>query len=309
ALKAARIALAPVIERAIETCRPSIEQMGQQLSTSLPAEPIYLSADAVRLSQVVANLLSNASKFTPREGRIWLTAECHRDEDGNKPHVLITVKDTGVGIPQNMLPHIFEMFAQVDQSLERSHSGLGIGLTLAQRLVELHGGSLEAHSDGPGLGSEFIVRLGVLGEPAQGASPDAAKRSAASAHRRILVVDDNRDAADSLATLLSLRGHSVRIAYDGATAVETASAFLPDLVLLDIGMPKLNGFNTAQRIRALPQTRNALLIAVTGWGQKEDKRRSQAAGFDAHLVKPVDYGALLALLDSFKAEAPTLENF
>ena len=213
----------------------------------------------------------------------------------------VWVRDNGVGIPTEMLPRIFEMFTQVDHSLERAQGGLGIGLTLVKRLVEMHGGSIEAHSEGPKRGSEFVVRLPVAldlkaTQPAAAGGEHAAHRS----NRRILVVDDNRDSADSLATMLNIMGNEVRTAHDGLEAVDLAATFNPEVVLMDIGLPMLNGFDAARRMRDQPGGNGMVIVALTGWGQEEDRRRSQEAGFDHHIVKPVDPFALEKLLDGLE---------
>ena len=288
-LRKERVELAAVVQSAVETCRPLIEAAGHELTLTLPPEPISLDADLIRLAQVFSNLLNNAAKYTEQGGHIWLTAERHGGE------VMVKVRDTGLGIPTDMLPRTFDMFTQVDRALERSQGGLGIGLTLVKRLVEMHGGSVEARSDGPGKGSEFIVRLPVAVASAshQPRPPKGAgEKTAPPAKRRILVVDDNKDSADSLSMMLSITGMEVRTAYDGLEAVEAATAFNPDVVLLDIGMPKLNGYEAARRIREQPRGKDMLLVAVTGWGQEEDRRRSQEAGFNFHMLKPVDPAAL-----------------
>ncbi|HSF38883.1 MAG TPA: ATP-binding protein, partial [Thermoanaerobaculia bacterium] len=291
-LRKERVELAAVIRDAVETSRPLIETAGHMLTVIYPPEPISLDADPTRLAQVFANLLNNAAKYTPQSGHIRLTAERQGDE------AVVKVSDTGIGIPADMLPRIFEMFTQVDRSLERSQGGLGIGLSLVRGLVELHGGSVEAKSGGPGQGSEMSVRLAVHPAPRKAQAWAEDGRPASPARRRILVVDDNRDSADSLALLLTLQGSEVRTAYDGLEAVEAAAVFQPDVVLSDIGMPRLNGYETAQRIREQSHGRRVVLIAMTGWGQEEDRRRSTQAGFDYHLVKPVDLAALERLLDS-----------
>jgi PAS domain S-box-containing protein len=294
-LRKQRVELRSVINDAVEASRPLIEQCGHTLAVELPTEPLTLEADPTRLAQVLLNLLNNAAKYTERGGHIRLKA---RREDG---HIVLRVKDNGVGIPPDMLPRIFEMFAQVDHSLERSQGGLGIGLTLVQRLAALHGGAVEAHSQGPGQGSEFIVRLPAamekIEEEEHAAPPASAARAPlpAAAPLRILVVDDNEDSANSLALFLQIMGHEVRTAHDGLAAVAEAEAFQPGVILLDIGLPKLNGYEAAQRIRA-QRGCDALLIALTGWGQLEDRRRSKAAGFDHHLTKPVDFDDLNKLL-------------
>jgi len=250
-----------------------------------------LYADAMRLAQGFGNLLSNACKFSEPGGRISLTVE-HQDAD-----VTVAVKDAGIGIARDMLPRIFEMFMQLDRSLERTRGGLGIGLTLVRQLVEMHGGSVQAFSEGRGRGSEFVVRLPRLIEKLQLPAQKTVVGEAATAiGRRILVVDDNRDSASSLATLLAMTGHETHTAHDGLEAVDAAATFRPDVVLLDIGLPKLNGYDTARRIRQEPWGKDMMLVALTGWGQEEDRRKSKDAGFDHHLVKPVDYAVLTKLL-------------
>ena len=291
-LRKERIELAAVIQDSLETCRPLIEAGGHELTVIMPPEPISLHADPTRLAQVFSNLLNNAAKYTPRGGAIRLTGERQGDE------ITVKVRDTGIGIPADMLPRIFEMFTQVDRSLERSQGGLGIGLSLVRGLVELHGGRVEARSEGPGQGSELLVRLPVH-PPVRAAQSAPASRHAAPHRRRILVVDDNRDAADSLALLLTLQGSEVRTAYDGLEAIEAAAAFDPDVVLSDLGMPRMNGYEAAQKIRQQCGDR-VVLVAMTGWGQEEDKRRSSEAGFDYHLVKPVALEALEQLLASLE---------
>ncbi len=286
------VELSEVITGAVESSRSFIEQRGHELTVTLPPEPVYVNGDLVRLAQVFLNLLNNAAKYTEPGGRIWLTA------DRQQNHAVVRVKDTGVGIPPDKLPRLFEMFYQVDASLERAHGGLGIGLSLVRRLVEFHGGTVEARSKGPGQGSEFSVRLPVLVEESQApALPqlDDNPRSVV-ARRRILVVDDNRDSADMFATFLRLMGHDVCAVYDGVEGVEVAERFRPDAVLLDIGMPRLNGEQVCRKIRSTPWGRDIVLIAVTGWDQDENRHRIMDAGFDAHLVKPVDPDAVITLL-------------
>jgi signal transduction histidine kinase len=291
-LKQEYVELSTVVEGALEICRSAIERAGHRLSVVLPEETVMLRGDPTRLIQILCNLLSNAAKYTPAGGRIDLSAS------PGDAVIEIAVRDDGVGIPADMLGRIFEMFTQVDRSLERSQGGLGIGLTLVRRLVQLHGGSITAHSAGPGAGSEFVVRLPRhAGEDARPpARAPRAKVNGAGRKQRILIADDNRDAADSLASVLRVIGHEVRIAYDGQQAVDMAEAFRPALALLDIGMPRMNGYDTARSIRCKPFGRGMLLVALTGWGQPEDKQKSQAAGFDHHLVKPVDPSVLDGLL-------------
>ena len=286
-----RIELAAVVESAVESSRPLIQQCSHELTVSLPPQPVHLDADSIRLAQVFLNLLNNAAKYTKRGGHIWLTAERQGSD------AVVSVRDNGIGIPGHMLTRIFDMFTQVDRSLERSQGGLGIGLTLVRRLVDMHNGSIEARSDGPDEGSEFIVRLPVLIQPPHEPPPSRnGPRAKALSECRILVVDDNKDSADSLGMLLRLKGNDIRTAHDGLEAVELAATFQPELVLLDIGLPKLNGYEVARRIRHQPWAREVILVAVTGWGQDEDRRRSQEAGFNFHIVKPADLGALERLL-------------
>jgi len=257
--------------------------------------PIHLQADPVRLAQVFGNLLNNSYKYTPRGGTVTVRTERRGDE------AVVTVEDTGTGIPAEKLESIFEMFTQVDRELEQSRGGLGIGLTLVRRLVQMHGGSVEARSAGEGQGSSFVVRL-PLAAAAVSAAPDveAADAVPPPQPRRILVVDDNRDAAASLAMLLDIDGHQTSTANDGAAALAAIRERRPDLVLLDIGLPLLNGYEVCRRVRAEPWGNEVTLIALTGWGQDEDRERSRAAGFDGHLVKPVDLGALSNLLRSLR---------
>ena len=291
-----RIELATVIEHAVEASQPLIEQCGHQLTVSLPSQPIYLDADAIRLAQVFSNLLNNAAKYTKTGGHIWLTAS----EEGSD--AVIRVRDNGIGISSDMLARVFEMFTQVDRSLERSQGGLGIGLTLVRRLIDVHDGTIDAHSEGDGQGSEFIVRLPFMPSPLE--TPKTAGVQPTTLHgSRILVVDDNKDSADSLAMLLRLKGNEIRTAYDGIEAVTVAEMFHPQLVLLDIGLPKLNGYDVARRIRQLPWGQDVILVAQTGWGQDEDRRRSEEAGFNFHIVKPVELSRLETLLASAQVKA------
>jgi PAS domain S-box-containing protein len=286
------IELASVIRVALEAGRPLIEACGHELTVVLPPEPVHLDADPVRLAQVFLNLLNNAAKYTPQGGRIRLTVERAQGD------VVVRVRDTGVGIAAEMLPRIFELFTQVEGSLEQSQGGLGIGLSLVRTLVKMHGGAVEARSEGLGRGSEFLVRLPVVAQPPQeqpGASGES-EMVAAAPKRRILVVDDNRDSAISLGMMLSLMGNEIRTAHDGLEAVEKAAAFRPDVMLLDIGLPKLNGYDVCRHVREQPWGKGMFIVALTGWGQEEYKRRSSEAGFNRHLVKPVDPAALEKLL-------------
>ncbi|MGV2287592.1 chemotaxis protein CheB [Trinickia sp. YCB016] len=303
-LRRGEVELNSLAHHAAEAARSECEAMRQELVVSVTPEPIYVDGDPVRLLQVIGNLLSNASKFTEGGGRI----ELHLEREGD--HALVRVWDNGIGITEAQLSRIFDMFAQADNSLERTRSGLGIGLTLVKTLVEMHGGAVAVHSAGAGQGSEFVVRLPMLTEAqlAQPALPERPGREQmAEQARRILIVDDNHDSADSLATLLRMLGHDVHVAYDGLRAVEEAAALLPDLILLDIGLPGLNGYEAAERIRGQQSDRRFLLVALTGWSQEDDRRRSRDAGFDAHLVKPAaveDIDALLARLSDDGAAGP-----
>jgi PAS domain S-box-containing protein len=295
-LRKEQVELAAVVSSAVEASRPLIEKWGHQLIVMIPEEPVYLDADLTRLSQALSNLLNNAAKYTDKGGRIWLTAERQNDQ------VLVRVRDTGIGIPTEMLPRIFEMFKQVDRSLERSEGGLGIGLTLVQRLVEMHGGTVDAHSPGLGQGSEFVLRLPLVLEAKRQSLQSVPDRSnsATPVSCRILVVDDNQDSVDSIAILLRAMGNEVHTAHDGLEAVAAVAEFQPDVVLLDLGLPKLNGFDAARSIREQPGGRERVLIALTGWGQEEDRRRSKEAGFDHHLTKPIDFDVLRELLAGSK---------
>ena len=286
------VELATVVNRATETSRPLVEVAEQQLLVTLPAEPVLLDADPVRLAQAFSNLLNNASKYSEKGSQIWFQAEQVGDE------ILVSVRDTGIGIPADKLPNVFDMFMQVDRSLERSQGGLGIGLTLVRQLVQMHGGSVEVRSDGPGKGTEFIVRLPlvIVSKAATQTEFDGKPVEQATSARRILVADDNRDSADSLAMMLELLGHQVVCVHDGLEAFETAKRSQPELVFMDLGMPHMNGYDAARLIRNEPECNGAVLVALTGWGQEEDRRRSYEAGFDYHIVKPIDFAAVENLL-------------
>ena len=313
-LRRERLELATVLGQAVELARHQIEARGQQLSLSLPRGPVALDADPTRLEQVFGNLLSNASKFTPRHGRLWLTAELAGEEGEAPGEVVVRVGDNGIGMAPETLPQIFDLFVQADRSYDRTLGGLGIGLTVVQHLVELHGGRVAAHSAGLGEGSELVVRLPVLPpaqQPSAAAEPERqddagagpALPSGAAAPRRVLVVDDNVDAAESLALLLRLQGHEVDTAHDGPAALRKAGAFRPEVVLLDIGLPGLDGYQVASRLRRRQRTKGALLVALTGYGQEEDQNRAFQAGFDRHLTKPVDPRVIYELLAHPRAVA------
>jgi PAS domain S-box-containing protein len=296
-LRRERVLLAEVVNTAVETARPQIDAEGHDLTVSLPQRPVYLNADLTRLAQVFGNLLTNSAKYTEPGGRIWISAERREGE------AAVSVRDTGIGIPAESLPIIFDMFSQVDRTTERSTGGLGIGLALVKGLVEMHGGTVTAQSGGQGQGSIFTVMLPILMDQRELAPTESDDRQAAvGPRRRILVVDDNRDGADSLAMLLELMNNEVQTASDGEEAVETAERFLPEVILMDVGMPRLNGLDATRRIREQPWGRSVKIIALTGWGQEGDKDRSRDAGCDGHLVKPVSMPDLEALL----AEAPAI---
>jgi signal transduction histidine kinase/ActR/RegA family two-component response regulator len=286
------VELAMVIHHAVETSRPLIDSRRHHVSVVLPDEPLRVQADAARLTQVVTNLLNNAAKYTEEGGRIALIVERQGGE------AVIRVRDTGIGIPAELLPRLFEPFLQGECSGKCVQGGLGLGLAVVRKLVEMHGGSVEAFSEGPGRGSEFVVRLPLLtkARPSGDRCRDGGGQPAGATGRRILVVDDNHDAADSLSMVLELAGHAVRVAYDGTSALAAARAFLPEVVLLDIGLPDLSGYEVARRLRQEPGLEKVLLVAMTGYGQEEDRRRSQEAGFHAHCVKPVDLKTLQGVL-------------
>ena len=297
-LRKERVDLGAALRSAIETSGTLLKAGGQEFTVVLPDAPIRLDADLVRLAQAVSNLLNHAAKYTERGGYIWLTAE--RDGDA----AVITVRDTGVGIPAAVLPHVFEMFTQGEQARARTLGGLGIGLTLVKRLVEMHGGTVHAESGGQDKGSTFVIRVPALAEAAPGehAEPDR-PMPMNPPPLRMLIVDDNRDAADSLAMLLRTTGSEIRTAYDGLEALQVASEFRPEVVLLDIGLPKIDGHEVAQRLRHEAWGRRVCLIAVTGWSDESDRARSRAAGFDHHLVKPLDTAHLAQLLGSVERSA------
>jgi PAS domain S-box-containing protein len=284
------VELASVIGHAVDTSLPLIQEAGHRLAMALPEEPMRLDADPVRLAQVFSNLLNNAARYTPPGGRIGVRAERRGHE------VAVSVCDTGEGILADELPRVFDPFTQVSRSIDRFQEGLGLGLALVRSLVELHGGRVEVHSEGLGQGSEFVVYLPLAPQRPDSAETDRAAVAVPPGVQRILVVDDNRDAADSLGVLLEAPAREVRVVYDGPAAITALTAFRPQAIVLDLGMPGLDGLETARRIRQLPEGRTVTLIAVTGWGQDEDRRRTREAGFDHHLVKPVDGDLLQALL-------------
>jgi signal transduction histidine kinase len=291
-LRKERIELAAAVQDAVEAVRPCMEASGHELTITLPTKPVYVDGDRTRLAQIFANLLNNSAKFTEQGGHIRLTVESQGSD------VVVSVKDNGIGIPADMLPQIFNMFTQVDRSLDRSQGGLGIGLSLVRGLVEMHGGRVEAHSAGLGTGSEFIARLPVMLSPVRrsGNKDRESDEINAGSVRRILIVDDYEDSAICLGLMLKIMGHETLTAHDGHEAVEAAATFRPDVMLLDIGLPKLNGYEVCRHIREQPWGERMVLIALSGWGQEEDKLRSKEAGFNFHMVKPVDPAALEKLL-------------
>ena len=294
-----RLEVKAVIQLALETSRPLIDEAQHTLTISMPAQALYVTADLTRLAQVVSNLLNNSAKYTPEGGHIWLTVQEEEDQ------LAIRVRDNGIGIPSVNLPEIFGMFTQLGRASTRVAGGLGIGLALVQRLVQMHGGSVEATSSGEGQGSEFIVRLMIANDSsAAGAAEeqDHSTQIATPRIRRILVVDDNKDSAETLGMMLRLTGNVVVVANDGPSALAQASVFRPHIVLLDIGLPGITGYDVARQLREMPYMRNALLIAQTGWGQDVDRRLSAEAGFNHHLVKPIEPKILEELLAEFKTE-------
>ena len=291
-LRCENVDLAAAITDAVETSRPLIESAGQSITVTLPSTPVCVHADRTRLAQVFANLLNNSSKFSESGQPISIALT---DEDG---HAVVRVRDAGAGIPREALTRIFDMFGQANPDVARSRGGLGIGLSIVKRIAEMHGGSVEAHSEGAGRGSEFVVRIPTVEARREAPARPPAAIVPPPSRRRVLVVDDNTDAAESLAALLAIGGHETRLAHDGLRAVEEAMAFQPDVVFLDIGMPELDGHETARRIREQPWGKDMVLVALTGWGQVEDRRRSKEAGFNHHLVKPADPAVVAKLISS-----------
>jgi signal transduction histidine kinase len=296
-LRRGSVNLAQVVSTAVETSRPLIEARGHQLTVALPEPPLYVDADAARLAQVLSNLLNNAAKYTRVAGRIDLLAEL---VDGE---VCLRVRDTGIGIAPEMLPRVFDLFVQAESSTDRTQGGLGVGLTLARQLIEMHDGTIEARSAGLGRGTEIVVHLPALPctavEKAPGGSASERPGSAMAEPLRILIVDDNMDSAESLALLMRMAGHEVRTAYEGLSAVAEARTFMPDVVVLDIGLPGMDGYEVAHRLRQEPGGDRLMLLALTGYGQEEDRRRSREAGFDHHLVKPINLERFQELLESW----------
>jgi len=297
-LRKERVDLASVLENAIESSRAIMAQQGHQFTVTLSAEPILLDADPTRLTQVFLNMLHNAAKYTEPGGQVRLSVR----HDGHE--VTVSVLDTGIGIPAAVLPLIFDIFVQVDPAWKRAQGGLGIGLSLVKEYVELHGGRVEAFSSGPGQGSEFVVHLPLVIEKTSAPLPTIDADTVPGIHHRVLVVDDNRDSAESMAMILGFMGHEVRTAFDGEAAVAAAAEFQPAIILMDIGMPKVDGYEAARRIRAMPWGGKPFLVALTGWGSDGDRERTTAAGFDRHLVKPVDPDELVKLIAELRTSLP-----
>ena len=300
-LRREEVDLATAVQAAADDAMPMIAAAGHSLAVTLPALPVRVHADATRLMQIILNLLTNAAKYTPRGGAIalsaWREGEC----------AIIAVRDNGIGIPEKSLGTIFQMFSQLTPALERAQGGLGIGLALVRGLVELHGGSIDAASAGVGQGSTFTVRLPALNGPAESRpapAPPSATQTSAHSPTRILVVDDNADATATMCDMLGLFGYDTRAAGDGATALRLAAAFAPQVVLLDIGLPDINGYEVARRLRMAPGGGALFMVAATGWGQQEDQARALAAGFDRHLTKPIDIAQLRAMLDQRAGASP-----
>ncbi|MCE9554781.1 MAG: response regulator [Planctomycetes bacterium] len=288
------VEISTIVTRAVEVARPLIDSKQHDLSVELPPMPIEIQADPIRLTQVVANLLNNAAKYTDKGGRIRLSVAFANDQ------LVLRVSDTGIGLTPDMQQHVFDLFTQADQSPERTQGGLGIGLTLVRSLVEMHGGRVEVSSAGPGRGSEFTVRLPAKLHRRDEASPPTIAEPSGPVPLRVLVVDDNKAAATMVSRLLQAKGQTVEIAYDGPAALEAARQFHPDVVLLDIGLPGISGYEVARELRRQPNGNRLLLVAVTGYGQQEDRQRSQEAGFDVHLVKPLSLDELQRVIGTMK---------
>jgi PAS domain S-box-containing protein len=306
-LRRERIAVTRVVDLALETCRSRIAGRQQALSVTLPSEPLMLDADPARISQVLINLLDNASKYSDTGGHIWLSVEQYRNGGGpvSEVTVIIRVRDDGIGIAADVLPTVFDMFTQGARTREQGRGGLGVGLALVRSLVEMHQGQIQVESEGPGHGSEFTVRLPASGgESLARAASVAPKANATPVKVRLVVVDDSADHAESLGMLLQLMGHEVFLAASGPEALAAVERFQPDAALIDIGLPGMTGYEVARRIRMRPEFRDMLLVAQTGWGQTEDRVRSKEAGFDHHLVKPVNREALEAILNSVSRLGP-----
>ncbi len=287
------VELKAILDNAVQACRPLLTSHKHELTMSLPPEPIWLDADQTRMEQVVVNMLNNSAKYSQDGGRITIEAGREREE------MVLRVRDTGMGIAPELLPHIFELFTQADRTLDRSQGGLGIGLTLVRKLVELHDGRVEAYSEGVGKGSEFVVRVPVLKELPRSAAPESTLQAPRPSENalRVLIVEDEADSAEALEMILTMMGHQVQTAHSGMAALQAAKDHRPDVILLDIGLPGLNGYQVAERLRETPDAmKHVVLVAMTGYGQPEDRQRAVRAGFDYHMVKPVDPQQLEQLL-------------
>ncbi len=294
------IELTTIVGHAVEASTPLIDARQHRLAVSLPSQSIWINGDLARLAQVLTNLLNNAAKYTDDEGQIWLTVRC---DDGL---ATISVRDTGIGIPSHMIHAIFDLFTQVDRTLDRSQGGLGIGLTLVKRLTEMHGGTVSATSEGTGLGAEFTVKLPILKDIAPTPATIADLSPSKEWKTTILVVDDNVDSADTMARLLQISGHRVHVAYDGKTGLTAAQSFEPNIILLDIGLPGMDGYAVARQLREHPATKDVLLIAMTGYGQHKDELRARQAGFDHHLIKPVEFNVFESILAIARERGPSV---
>src|SRR5690606_19454389 len=292
AISSGRIDVQSVMRDAIESSGSFIDSCGHQLFVEMPPEPLYVNADPVRLAQVFSNLLNNAAKYTDHGGRISFKAQL---VDGK---IVVSITDNGIGLAPDAASKIFDMFTQVDQSLERAHAGLGVGLALSKHLVELHGGNLSVSSDGPGFGCTFSVNLEIAQQSSNKIDPATATAHTENVRHRILLVDDNVDFVTTMATLLSTMGHDVLVAHEGKEALKIAGKFAPEFAFLDIGMPGMNGYDLARKLRQLPEITHCVLVAVTGWGQEKDRELSRAAGFNHHLVKPVELAQVLEVIDT-----------
>jgi CheY-like chemotaxis protein len=297
-LRKERVSIAQILERAIESTRSVVESRNLHLTVTMTPETLQVEADPTRLEQIFVNLLSNAAKYTEAGACIDVIAERQNEE------VSVLIRDTGIGIAPEMLPFIWDLYTQAESGLDRAQGGLGIGLTVARRLVELHGGRIRVHSEGLGKGAEFLVCLPLIPAISEGRHPTATTPRMAQRCTSILLVEDNRDAAESLAILLELLGHRMRVVHDGVAAMEAARSKVPDVMLVDIGLPGMDGHEVARQVRLDPNLKNVTLIALTGYGHKEDKRRAMAAGFDYYLVKPVDTDLLQELLARTRGDGP-----
>jgi CheY-like chemotaxis protein/two-component sensor histidine kinase len=297
-LRKERLDLSGCVASAIEAAKPFFEPRRHRVSTRLPADPLLVHADPVRITQILSNLVTNAAKYTDPGGQIEV--EARREEE----HVVVAVRDNGIGIPAELMPRLFTLFSQADTALERSEGGLGIGLALVRGFAALHGGTVEARSDGPGKGSEFIVRMPLAEAPVHEGFTALAPTVRSRSGLRVLVADDNADICEMCSTLLRLWGHECIVARDGAQALAAMEATRPDVALVDIGMPGINGYEVGERVRAAPWGRPIVLVAVTGWGQDEARARSSAAGFDFHLIKPVETSELERVLAAAATLSP-----